>query len=389
MIDRVTAQQLRSLAEVDDTAAATVTMPTYEAGREVRQNSIRFDNLTKRVREMLQAVGLSREDINVRLEQPEALAAHDSWWQNQSKGLVLFLADGVFERFRLPKELDESALVGQHFHLRPLIPMEQEDGTFYVLAVSQNRVRLLRGSRYDIETLEPEDLPGDLNSALNVDEYTQSIQHHMGERPGVVDSGIFHGHGGADMDVQKQDELRRYFQVIGDAIDRYLAEEKYPLVFAGVDYLFPLFRDACKYPQIAETHVSGSPDECSEAELRDQAWSAVRPIFLGDLDDGINRYHREAGGERASTDLTAILTAARNGIVDTLLLGEGEVHWGRLTDTADLFEFVEQEVPGACDLLNEAAVQTLRTGGRVLECPLDKMPDRRPIAAVLRAPVRV
>ena len=48
---------------------------------------------------------------------------------------------------------------GDRFHLKPLLPLLTGDGRFYVLAVSQNAVRLLQGTRHSIHEIRPELMP--------------------------------------------------------------------------------------------------------------------------------------------------------------------------------------------------------------------------------------
>ena len=61
------------------------------------------------------------------------------------KGLALFLAEGFFRRFRLPTAFVETVAVNRRFMVNPLIPLLSERDLFFVLALSQNQVRLLRG----------------------------------------------------------------------------------------------------------------------------------------------------------------------------------------------------------------------------------------------------
>ncbi|RPJ11944.1 MAG: hypothetical protein EHM37_10145 [Deltaproteobacteria bacterium] len=40
----------------------------------------------------------------------------------------------------------ELAVVSHRFHVKPLLPVLTSDGTFYILALSQNQLRLLEGT---------------------------------------------------------------------------------------------------------------------------------------------------------------------------------------------------------------------------------------------------
>jgi hypothetical protein len=74
----------------------------------------------------------------------------DDFWQHQSDGLAFFLAREFAQSFCLAERFEELAVVEHRFHLKPLFPLISGDGVFYVLALSQNQVRLFHGSRCHI-----------------------------------------------------------------------------------------------------------------------------------------------------------------------------------------------------------------------------------------------
>src|SRR5690606_13140680 len=101
----------------------------------------------------------------------------ESWWP-QSDGVAMFVSADHIEQYRLPLAFQERVVVGPRFFVKPLLPLFQGDGRFYLLAVSQNAVRLFEASRYRISQLEPAGLPKDLQTALNIDEYFSTLGHH-------------------------------------------------------------------------------------------------------------------------------------------------------------------------------------------------------------------
>ena len=44
--------------------------------------------------------------------------------------------------------------MAQRFQVRPLFPLLSDDGRFYVLALSQNVIRLLIGTRYHVHEVD-------------------------------------------------------------------------------------------------------------------------------------------------------------------------------------------------------------------------------------------
>jgi Bacterial archaeo-eukaryotic release factor family 7 len=381
-MDSFTHKNLMQLVRPGDDTKVSLYMPTVRAGREVQQNAVRFKNLIQRARQTLDGNSDDALRLGERIDEASALVADDDWWQHQSDGLAMFLADDRTEIYRLPFNFAELVTVAPQFYVTPLVRFLQGDGQFYVLAVSQNSVRLFQGSHYRIKELQPDELPADLRSALNIDEYTSSLQQHSTGGSRAAGGMTFHGQGAADLDVKKEDEIKQYFHVINRALSKYFENERVPLVFAGVDYLFPIFRATCKYKGIVEQPLAGNPDDVPAEELRSAAWRIVEPMFLRDRESALTQFNRFVANDKTTTDLNRIVRAAQVGAIETLLLADEEQLWGSI-DNPGAAVAIEGE-NDAEELLNDSAVQTLATGGNVYMLPKRRMPDEQPLAALLR-----
>lgn len=388
-MDLFTRRRLEELVNAQQDVAVSIFIPTQRTGREIRQNTLHWKNALKSAHQQLEDRGMSGGDVKELLAPPVQLVDDTAWWENQSDGLAAFLAPGRFDRYRLPLTFEPTVVIGDRFHVKPVLPVLEGDGRFYILAVSQNDIRLLQATRYTVSDLDPQGLPHNLRDALNIDEYVSSLQHHTGERgrlPGKW--GLFHGHGGASMDVEKRDEILRYFQVVNDGLNQFFREERTPLVFAGVDYLFPIFKEACDYNRLIQEHVTGNPDELSAADLQQKAWSVVEPVFAADRSAALDQYGKAHADDLASCDLEAVLQAGLERRIDTLFIAKGADVWGKLDRTAPKLQVqrLAENSAEAEDLLNEAVVQTLLGDGNVYTVEPDRMPDREPLAAIFRYP---
>lgn len=386
-MDRFTTTDLRRLIETKEDPLVSLYMPTIRSGREVQQNPVRFKNLLKQVEEQLKEYGMKAQQVQRILRGPSELLTDEPWWQHQSDGLAMFLAGDRTDSFRVPLGVEETVVVGPRFHVRPMLPLLQEDGTFYVLAASQNRVRLLVGTRFSVDELDPDELPRDLRSALNIDEYTSSLQHHASGFLSEPGTNIFHGHGASDMDVRKKDELLRFFQRVASALETYLSDERVPLVFAGVDYLFPLFREATHYKHLVKEPATGNPDDLSVRQLHELAWSKVAPTFAGERREALGKYEESVGNQRVAAAVPEVVRASRQGAVDTLFIADNEKRWGILEETSDDVVLTDGPGEGAEELLNYSAIRTLLAGGKVYSLPAEEVPAHEPAAAVLRFPL--
>lgn len=388
-METLTRSDLDALLTVEHSECVSLYMPTHRTGGpEIREDATRFSNLVRRTSDELRArnvPALKRQEIVRSLEELK----HDSvFWQNQGDGLAIFFDGSDRRMYRLPLSFRERCVVSSRFHIRPLLPLFQGDGRFYILAASQNSVRLFQGSRYAVTEIRDDRLPKNLREALNIDEYVQSLQFNSMRGAGLGDStrggAAFYGHGGSNMDVKKSDELLPYFRRIDDALQELFGVERNPLVFAGVEYLFPLFKEASNYDALVDEPITGNGDRARPEELHAQAWPLVKGRFERLRDSELERLSAESDPKPHAHDLREILHGAHIGQVETLFLAERADVFGHADFDAEGNGVQNSPDGEGEDLLNVAAVETLRTGGKVFTVSDEALPHGTPIAARLR-----
>jgi hypothetical protein len=388
-MDIVTRDDLRDLLQAQPGLCVSLFMPTHRSGQRMRQDPIRYKNLLDQAEEQLIAHGMeatAARDMLASARELEGL--HHDFWRRQSDGLAMFINQEGCRSYRVPLSMEESLFVDHRYHVRPLLSLGEGDGQFYILAVSQNAVRLYQGSRSSISIVTPDSLPKNLSDALNIDEYMQSVQFHaMREGTGTYETqAMFHGHGGSDIGRRKNDEIVEYFRVLDNGLQEFFGDTHRPLVFAGVEYLFPIFKETSHYSNIVETPVIGNPALLSMAELHEQAWQVVAPEFQQARRDALAKFGDRAARNEGTEDLQAIIAAAREGAVDVLFLREGASVEGTLDEESG--EIREWATEGESrDLLECAAMHTLVNSGTVYVIPAEQMPSDHPAAALLRYPI--
>lgn len=374
--------ELEQLIADPPAPCVSISIPTHPTGRETRQDPIRLKNHLREAGQRLESMGCDQSQVEKLLEPAAALPSSETapFWRNGSESLLLLLADGICRCYKLPVESPEVTQVGDQFFVSPLVRYLQGDGSFFVIAVSQNSVRLLSGTKHSVSEVELGTLPTDLQDALNIDEYQSSLQFHS-HSSAQKSSGeaIFHGHGGGEGEDHKQ-ELLQFFHRLDQALTPFLSTTDAPLVFAGVEYLFPIFQKACKYKHLQPTAVTGSPDGLSDEELQQAAWKVAEPAYLAKRDDALERYGFAASRDMASDDVNAILTATKAGRVSTLFLASDFAT--RHSNSKPLSSGkTSVGVSAAHDL---AAAKTLQMGGSVFVLEAANMPTESSIAAIFR-----
>ena len=156
-------------------------LPIYRAGTEVQQNSTRLKNLIRQAESSIVESGLSDKEAGEFLQPIQELVDSDEsfWQESNNDGLAVFLTSGVFRYYRLPLIFDELVVVTDRFHLKPLLPLLRGDGKYYILALSQQDVRLIECTRNNVREIELEDIPKSVDDALQYDETAKDGQRRM------------------------------------------------------------------------------------------------------------------------------------------------------------------------------------------------------------------
>jgi hypothetical protein len=87
-------------------------------------------------------------------------------------------------------------VVADRFHVKPLLPLLTSDGTFHVLAISQNQLRLLEGTRHAVDEIDLENVPETLSEIFPDGFPAKQLQFHT-DTTSATTSRIASGNGSA------------------------------------------------------------------------------------------------------------------------------------------------------------------------------------------------
>lgn len=362
----------------------SIFMPTYRPKGDARQDPIRLRNLLRDAEQRLGDNGFGERAAEV-LKPVHELTHDAEFWRHPRKGVAVFNAPGFFRAYHLPIEVRERVVLADRFFLRPLMPLYQTRGRFYVLALSLNAVRVFEGWREGIHEIDLEGVvPASFDDALGYDQYDSVVQVHSTSTSGLGrQKGMVHGHGDNDQEKLKKDVLH-YFQLVAKGLTALLHDKRAPLVLAAVQEHFPLYRTANKHPQLLDDGLTGSPDALAPHEIHDRAWPLAERFLLRERDGALERYREMRASGRASNEVEDLVRAAEEGRVDVLLLSEDSELWGTFDAENAKVKLHLDPDNGDEELLDRAAYSTLACGGTVFTLPAGRLPEGRPAAAVFR-----
>lgn len=389
-MDLFNREQLRQLAQQQNDVCISIYMPTLKHESGWAQNPTRFKNLVRDARDQLREAGHTEDQIEELLTSVKRRYDDTAFWRNLSDGLATFITPESTEFFRLPLSFDEVSIVGTRFHLKPLFPIIATNNRFYLLALSQNDVRLYQGTHEALSEISSDTIPADIVEAIQqYEDPEEQLQYHTSGANGAGGSSVtYHGQGDAD-DASREpaDELKRFFRKIDDGVTERLSGENVPLLLAGVSEYLPLYSGINNYPHLIEdTIVRGNPERVGTADLHEDAWSLVEPVFLKTQEDALEQFDQlfYQDGALASDDFHEIIPGCAFSRVETLFVPIRTYRWGQFDPENNTVQLHDERESGDEDLLDYAAVHAYLNGATVYALRPENMPGGRSIAATFR-----
>ena len=373
----VTEQTIKKLIHKNDPFKVTITLPTEKVGNERQQNPIRFKNLLSDAADKLQQRGMKSDEAASFLKPARELLGQPLFWSNMEHGMTVLLATDYFEVFKLPYDVREMVYVNDHFRITPLLPMTGTNGSFCLLTISQEKIRLLRCTRNSITDITPDDIPETINGWL--DESPQPhIQYHTGSEG---DGAIFFGHGASEED--RKEILEQFFRVVEKGIVRTMNQINDPLILAGLKVNVSIYRKINNYGRVLDNTIERNPDDLNEVQLRDLGWDIIKDFFLQDLYESIDTY-RESPTGRISSDLSEVITSTVMGKSSAIFIAKDFIRWGKYDEAGHKVLFRNEPGNSDVDLMNWLSIKGIETGSNVYILPQDEMPGPSEVAALFR-----
>lgn len=330
---------LTRVLKTDAQTAVTIYAPTHKRAPENQADPILLRNLVAQAQERILELGDKREMGPV-LDNLEA--AFDSVnFAHSSDGLALLVSEHGFDTFRLSHSPQEQLRVGSRFSISELTKTVSKSWEYHLMVLSESPTRLFRGDRESLS-----EILGDFPIEHTGRGGAQGLPTGFGQRTSVVED----------------EEHRKFFRQVSEALTKTQAGEQLPLVVTGVNR-FQAFWAEVAPSQAADLVIEGSYDFMSEAELLAKCWPEIQDHFraqnirvVADLDSAKSQ-KRYAGG---FAEVAEMATAGR---IDTLVVSDDET--------------VNPQVEKTVRLVLESA-------GEVVFVPAEELVNFAPIAARLR-----
>lgn len=377
-----TPQELNRWLGLTASPCVTIYFPTTR-GTGAQAGAIRLKNMLSQAETRLLAQGFSDVECVKLLKPGYKLAEDDRAWKDLGDGMAVLITNDGIEAWTLPFAVPETAAVGEHPCLKPALPLLTDNQPFHVLAVTQKGVRFYHGDRWHLTPAVHAKLSGSMLESLNNQQPQGLMQVHGAPGQNRGDEGtFFHGQSG-EVDRHK-DELLSWFRVIDREVHAALHNDRAPLVFAGVQYLFPIYQKVNSYSHLFSQPVHGNPDQWNDTELHRRVTELLAPAWQQAMRTEREHFAQHLGSHLVSASIEDVLVAAREGRVKTAFVDRDKELRGKFSAAQGTVELLSETALEGEDLLDRVAREVLTHRGQVFAVAADEIPAGIGVAALYR-----
>jgi hypothetical protein len=367
-LDLPTLPEVRALATTRADACVSIYLPTTPLSQHAPANATELKNLTKVALDQLRTAKFDKRRLARLSELFTAIVEDEGFWRFQAHSLAILATPDSIRTFRLPNRLTATTQVSDRFHLKPLLRAVTFPNAAFVLALSEDAVRLVEVSS---------DLPARL---IKVPGMPKSAAAAVGKATINERSPSGRIQGGEGQKLR----LTQYARQVDTALRPVLAGRDTPLIVAATEPLSSLYSAINTYPGLCNEAIKGSPERTKAAELAQAARPILDRLYAGQINQIKSSFENLRSRGLATTDVSDAARAATRGAIRQILVDIDEVVPGTVDEATGAVTFAQKAGAGTYGVIDEIACRALLSGAEVLAVRKDDIPGRNHLAVILR-----
>jgi hypothetical protein len=354
-------QTLKKIKDVRSPLCISVLLNTHRTRPDNQQDPIVLKNLLKEAEERLLAETDKRtaQELVVRLKELEKSIDHNF----NLESLALFVNDSISEYTRLPISVENRVQIDQTFATRDLVRAMHREANYYVLVLSQQKVRL-------------------------IEMFNDTVVSEVGKPFPIENKDLYSTNSEELSDAARQTRLvAEFFNRVDKALNAVRKEHPLPVLICSEEGNYNQYLSvADEKSSIYEQFLNGNRLDATDHSIATEAWQIVQAITGQRILGRKAELEKSVSSGKFFSDINDIWRATQEGRIQTLFIEEGLFASGYISeDGIALSESIEKEMANVIDdVYDEVIEAVMRFGGDVVFLPSGELKNFNGCGAISR-----
>lgn len=324
-----------------DNLKITITIPTHRTAPDYKQDSLQLKNQITEVERKLHEL-LDKRAVTPLMDKIKDAERYIDYSHNLD-GLVIYADQESVSVIILPIELKPTSMVGEFFDVRPLYMTRQQLRTYYILTVSQQKIRLMK-ARNDTLLIEYDDenFPYD-NTEYYTTDATKIAQ-----------------------DTFVENLTKEFYNVADKNFQFYTASEYLPTILAGDEKSISYYREMMDDDSMLIYCLEGNYDNTPTHEILKETYPLIEKYIENKQKEFMDNIDEAQSAHLATFDVNDIFRRAMEGNAKTLYIGENLSLKGKIDNEVLLIDKEGEDYPDSKELLSYIIDMVQKNGGNII-----------------------
>ena len=353
--------KLNELKKIVSENCVSIILNTHRTAPDNKKDVITLKNLIKEAEERLHA-SLDKkkaQEIVESLTKLESSIDHN----HNLESLMLFVNvdKGIAEYMRLPIAVTDRVIIGDTFATRDLLRSMHLNSSYYVLVLSQQKVRLIQA--FNDEAIQEFKTPFPIE---NTDLYPAGFEKTNSTRQNTF--------------------AAEYFNRIDKEVNKIRRSNPLPVLICAEDVNYHEYlKIADEKHSIYEVHLNGNRLEEKAGAIVKEAWSVLKDHVVENNNERKSELDKAVGTGRFLSDVNDISRAIQEGKIKTLFIQEGLFQPAMMEgDVIQLIDNGETKEGMIDDIFDELIEANMDHGGDAVFLPKGTLDDFNGFGAITR-----
>jgi len=280
------------------------------------------------------------------------------------KGNVgIFRNEDSFRILSLPVAVEQTCVVANSFHVKPLLKWIQIDREFFLLGIDENSSTLFLGNQNSVQPVD---------SLI----YPSAVQKHLSP-------SSYKGKMSLDQNGRKSEEITQW---LNEWLFKLTRTNKPTLFMAGSHELSRSVQKHCRYKNKHKELLWPAYRHENATEVCFEIRSFLKKAVKKELELSLLEFYEAEDLNLGHKNIFQIARATVRGKVRKLIIADDISIFGKIDKNTGGLSIHPTHIDHEDDdLLDDLAQEVLAQGGEVVVASRDEIPKGRPILAILRS----